>query len=307
VDNGADIISNSWGSSSYSQALEDAANYAYSQGVIVIAAAGNKNLSSKYYPAGYQNVVGVGATNSDDDKASFSNYGNWVDLAAPGEDILSLRASGTSMGAPHDTYTTVASGTSMACPHVAGVCALLLSVNPYMGPDDARDILIETVDVVFDPGICLSNGRLNVHKALLGAVPSKGYVSLDREGYNCSCQVGISLADCDIAGAGTQDVSVSCGSDSETVTLTETSSSSGVFAGQIWTSSGGANSGDGILQVYHDGDIFVTYQDADDGSGNPAIVMDGALVDCVSPTISDVDVTILGQDVTVSFETDEYT
>ncbi|NIN34406.1 MAG: S8 family serine peptidase, partial [Gammaproteobacteria bacterium] len=54
--------------------------------------------------------------------------GDWVDIAAPGVDILSLRAEGTSLGTIYDDYTTVASGTSMACPHVAGACALLLSV-----------------------------------------------------------------------------------------------------------------------------------------------------------------------------------
>ncbi|HUW19732.1 MAG TPA: S8 family serine peptidase [Sedimentisphaerales bacterium] len=320
VNNGADVISNSWGSYDYSQSLEDAIDYAYSQGVIIVASAGNEKGNTPPYPAGYDHVIAVAATDSNDDKATFSNYGNWVHLAAPGVHVLSLHATGTDMYAdgehfyPHgDTSAPmyIASGTSMACPHVSGACALLLSVNPHMTPDDANNILLESVDVVFDPNdeICRSNGRLNAYNAVLAAVPSKGYVSLDRNYYNCASNVGISLADYDLAGAGTQDVNVTTtGGDFETLTLSETDPNSGIFTGVIWTDSGDPSVGDGILQVADGDTITVSYEDANDGTGNPASPNDTATVDCIDPNItSDVNLTVVGPDVRVTFQTSGYT
>lgn len=139
TENGADVTSNSWGGGSYSAALEEVIDYAYSQGVITVASAGNSNSSTPTYPASYDHVIAVAATDSDDEKASFSNYGDWVDIAAPGVDILSLRGSGTDIYEGKSGYTPgdafypygdddatmyICSGTSMACPHVAGACAL---------------------------------------------------------------------------------------------------------------------------------------------------------------------------------------
>ncbi|MHC4624048.1 MAG: S8 family serine peptidase, partial [Planctomycetota bacterium] len=95
VENGADVISNSWGGASDADSLRETIDYAYSQGVIMVAAAGNDNTDSPTYPANNDHVIAVAATDSDDQKASFSNYGDWVDIAAPGVDVLSLRADGT--------------------------------------------------------------------------------------------------------------------------------------------------------------------------------------------------------------------
>ncbi len=96
VEAGADVISNSWSLSEDSQALRDAINYANSQGVIVVAAAGNYNSSMVRYPAAFENVISVAATNTIDSRWYYSSYGNWVDIAAPGMNILSLLANGTS-------------------------------------------------------------------------------------------------------------------------------------------------------------------------------------------------------------------
>ena len=135
ADNGANITSNSWGGGGYSQTDQDVINYAHDQGLVMIASAGNNPTSEPHYPAAYENVIAVIATDSNDQKATFSTYGEWADISAPGVDILSLRAAGTSRGTVYDDYTTVASGTSMACPHVSGLAALILSKWPSMSSD----------------------------------------------------------------------------------------------------------------------------------------------------------------------------
>ena len=86
---GADVISMSWGGYYKSQLIRDALDYAYSMNVVLVAAAGNDNSNAKSYPACYDNVISVAATSPDDKKALFSNYGETVDVGAPGEFILS--------------------------------------------------------------------------------------------------------------------------------------------------------------------------------------------------------------------------
>ena len=305
VENDADVISSSWGGDDYSETLEKAIDYAHSQGVIMVAAAGNDNSDSAHYPAYYEHMIAVAATNSNDAKASFSNYGDWVDIAAPGVDILSLRAAGTSRGTPYDSNTTVASGTSMACPHVAGACALLLSFNATLTSDEVNDVLMETGDPI-SPGICVSDGRLNLFNAMLAAVPSRGNISLEHDVYSCSSVVSILLLDCDIKGQGNQAVTLTAGGgDTETVLLTEGAPAIGVFTGTIPTASGAPNIEDGTLQLLHGEIITATYQDQDDGTGNPAAAADTALADCESPEIFNVQIDVPGPEPTVIFKTNE--
>lgn len=162
---GADVISCSWGSYAPSQTLADAIQAALSQGVVVVASAGNEGVSSALYPASLPGVISVGATDSKDQMASFSNYGGWVSLSAPGVDILSLRAWGTSIGNVQDAYTTVASGTSMACPFVSGAAALVLSRRPTLTSDQVGGLLKLTSDPI-QTAHYLGQGRLNLQKAL---------------------------------------------------------------------------------------------------------------------------------------------
>ena len=156
---GADVISMSWGGYEDSQLIKSAIDYAYNNGVVIIASAGNENTYLDSYPASYDNVIAVAATDGNDCRAGFSNYGSWVDVAAPGVDIPST--------IPNDIYETY-SGTSMACPHVAGLAALLLSKNsqcPYPA-QMVKSIIRFTTDNI-DTDQDIGTGRINAYKALL--------------------------------------------------------------------------------------------------------------------------------------------
>jgi thermitase len=155
TDNGADVINLSLGGSSGSSTLESAVNYANSRNVVVIAAAGNSNTSSVFYPAGYPVCIAVGSTDQNDNKSSFSNFGSWVDVAAPGSSILSTY--------PGNRYATL-SGTSMAAPHVAGQAGLLFAYLGLSTPNSTIRARIEnnTVNV----GTWVARGRVNVRASL---------------------------------------------------------------------------------------------------------------------------------------------
>jgi hypothetical protein len=298
VNNGADVISNSWSKIEYSQTMQDAIDYAYSQGVIVVGSAGNLNNSTPRYPANNDHVTAVAATNSLDDKATFSNYGDWVDIAAPGVDTLSLRASGSDAGTPYDSYTTIMSGTSMACPHVAGACALILSKNPELTVDNVYDILITKTDAISE-GICHSNGRINIRKAVKS-------VNFDRCQYTCLDEVNIKLIDFDREGQPQVIVSLqSDGQDYETVVL-ERANSPWLFTTAVSTEMAGPVIEDGVLQVSHGQTITVTYEDPNDGTGYPSTETDHADIDCQNPMILNVQIdTVTCRAVIIKFETDE--
>ncbi len=167
---GARIISISWGSDYDSALIHDAITYAYENGVLVVAAAGNSNSNLKVYPAAYDEVVAVGATDQTDEKASFSNWGSWIGVAAPGIDILStmptyhvtLNDEGYSLD-----YDFI-SGTSAACPHAVGVAALIWSRFPSATRDWVRGQLSLTADDLGDPGFdsIYGSGRVNARKAV---------------------------------------------------------------------------------------------------------------------------------------------
>lgn len=119
VDNGASVINVSIEFKEPSPELEDAVNYAWSRGVVIIAAAGNEGSESPVYPACYENCIAVAAIRQDDTLAPLSNYGDWIDVAAPGFDIYSTL--------PDNSYG-YKSGTSFASAYVSGLAALLFSV-----------------------------------------------------------------------------------------------------------------------------------------------------------------------------------
>ena len=304
VENGADVASNSWIGGPYIETVQQAINYAYSQGVIMVAAAGNGNTTVPFYPAYYDHVISVAATDSDDNRASFSNYGQWVDIAAPGVDILSLKAQDSSIGTVYDQYTTVLSGTSMSCPHIAAACALLVDIRPGISIDSIEQVLTESADDI-DQEICAS-GRLNMYAAMLRMRGPRGTVWIDEDAYSCASLMKIKLFDTDLEAYGSQQITVTTdGGDYETVFLTESDSTHGIFAGGISLESGPPNTEDTILQVSHGQVITATYNDTDDGTGNPATVTDTAQVDCEPPVIFNVNIDAPGPEPTVTFQTDE--
>jgi subtilisin family serine protease len=161
---GVDLTSNSWGGGSYSQALYDAIAGANANEMAFVAAAGNgyaDNDASPHYPSSYDlpNVIAVAATDHDDAKAAFSNWGaTSVDLGAPGVDILSTL--------PGNNYGPN-SGTSMATPHVAGVAALIRAVSPAVPVGQLKSVLLNATDPVASmAGRTVSGGRLNAFFAI---------------------------------------------------------------------------------------------------------------------------------------------
>ncbi|MBK8177863.1 MAG: S8 family serine peptidase [Planctomycetes bacterium] len=120
ADMGFQVVSMSFYSDGVTPAERTAIDYCWSHGVLPVAAAGNDSQVLPYYPGAYDNVLSVAATDQNDNKASFSNYGTWVGVGAPGVSLSTVSGS--------NGYTTGFAGTSGACPHVAGVAALLFSV-----------------------------------------------------------------------------------------------------------------------------------------------------------------------------------
>ncbi|MHC4620975.1 MAG: S8 family serine peptidase, partial [Planctomycetota bacterium] len=176
VDNGGDVLSNSWGGTYYSQPLKDAIEAADANSLLFVAAAGNDSMNNDIlpvYPSCYDcnNIIAVMSTDHNDEKSSFSNYGpTSVDLGAPGTDILSTfptYVTSAMQSAGFSTYYETISGTSMAAPHLAGACALAWSEHPTLTHLEIKDILSQWTDELEAlDGLCVSNGRLNLYAAV---------------------------------------------------------------------------------------------------------------------------------------------
>jgi gliding motility-associated-like protein len=160
IANGANVVNMSWGGGFFSQTYQDLFDIAYAEGVVCVAAAGNSNVNVPMYPASYNHVISVAATDQSDQKAVFSNFGTTVDVAAPGVSIYSTLTGSTSL------YGNK-SGTSMASPIVAGLVALMMDANPLATIDEIETCLTTTCDPVVGPfsGQC-GGGRINAFEAL---------------------------------------------------------------------------------------------------------------------------------------------
>lgn len=157
ADQGAQVINMSFGTLDNSQTLRDAVNYAMGKGVVLVASAGNNNTSAPQYPAAFSGVITTAATDLNDSKASFSNYGTYVYIDAPGSNIFSTY--------PGGRYSVV-SGTSFSAPMIAATAALIRSLQ---ATGISSDIAAGAINIDSkNPGYShqLGYGRIDVYKAV---------------------------------------------------------------------------------------------------------------------------------------------
>lgn len=172
AENNGQVINMSLGGYSFSQFEQDAVNYANSRGVVIFAAAGNDGGTIMNYPAGYANVIGVGATTNQDLRAGFSNFNSSVDLSAPGHNVYSTLPTYpvaiNSYGYLQD-YDYL-SGTSMATPMAAGLATLVLSRAPNYTPAQVEQVMEAYADDLGDAGRddYFGFGRINAFQTLMG-------------------------------------------------------------------------------------------------------------------------------------------
>lgn len=173
ANNGADVINMSWGGPGFSQTNQNLMNTVANMGIVLIAAAGNDNVSAPHYPSAYNNVLSIASIDWNDVKSSFSNYSTTVDLSSPGgigspgpSGVLSTTYSSGQFG-NYDAYI----GTSMASPVAAGVAALILSVNPDLTPAQVESIMKTTsADIsTQNPTYIglLGSGRIDAYAAVI--------------------------------------------------------------------------------------------------------------------------------------------
>jgi thermitase len=188
VSHGAQVINLSLGGLDNSSTIKLAVEQAYQSGVIILAASGNDGSGVPLYPAAFPEVIAVGATDRYGDRASFSNYGSHLELAAPGQSIYS-----TLPGNSYESWN----GTSMASPHVAGLAGLLLSQNPSLSNQQVRQLMVATSQDLGTTGrdSYFGYGRINARYALTQTpddgsnypVPTPGPYPTPSPGYTPLC------------------------------------------------------------------------------------------------------------------------
>ncbi len=174
ANNGARIATCSWGSSN-TGGIAAACDYFIAAGGLIFKAAGNSNNSTADYMCARTDVYSVAATDSSDVRASFSSYGTWVDIAAPG---VSINSTYHNHAAPASDYVASMSGTSMATPLVAGIAANLWSQFPTWTRAQVWDRLRTTTESIdaLNPSFAgqLGSGRVNLHRALTNTTGGGG-------------------------------------------------------------------------------------------------------------------------------------
>jgi thermitase len=162
ADHGAKVINMSLGNYADSEFLHDAIKYAYNQDVVIVAATGNDNTERPGFPAAYPEVFAVSATDSNMKRASFSNYGDYIDVVAPGASIASTYL---------DNQYAALSGTSMASPHVAALAGLIRSRNSNLNNEEVMRLMRESVVDLGTKGRdqYFGYGQVDIYKALRAA------------------------------------------------------------------------------------------------------------------------------------------
>lgn len=165
VDHGARVINISIGGASSSAVLQSAIDYAWSRNVVVFASAMNDSSTVPNYPAACTHAVAVSATDSNDSLTSFSNYGSWIAISAPGNNILT-----TSMGGGYGYW----SGTSFSSPIATGVASLALAVDPTLTAPALVTLIEKNADDLGTPGFDASFGwgRVNAYKVVTAGQPA---------------------------------------------------------------------------------------------------------------------------------------
>lgn len=159
---GVDVINMSWGSYGSSTSHQMVFNLAFSQGIVSVAAAGNDGFPFMAFPAAYNNVISVGATDQANNLSNYSNYATNIDVYAPGDNIWSTLGSGT------DQYG-YKSGTSMSAPIVSGIVALMKCNNSLLSPSDIKSCLHNTANFITGPNYIIS--LVQSDNALLCSAP----------------------------------------------------------------------------------------------------------------------------------------
>lgn len=179
----ANIISMSWGGKDTSlyKTLHTLIDAAHKKDIILIAAAGNDGEDSVNYPAGFENVIAVGSTGVNDIVSKNSNYGNYIDVMAPGDTIYSTLCYSPDYG--------TLSGTSMSCPMVAAACALMRSVQPNLSAKQVEICLKATADHIDSKNNAkydnkLGAGRMNVSSAMQCAMHNSVSSFSETDGWN---------------------------------------------------------------------------------------------------------------------------
>lgn len=158
ADNGAKVINMSLGGAgTCSSTYQNAVNYAYNRNVVVVVAAGNNGTTAKQQPASCANVISVASTTETDGKSSFSTYGTWVKVAAPGSNIFSTDYNGGYVNK---------SGTSMATPIVAGMIGLMWSTGRYTTASSVMSKVYSSSDAISGSGSWWQYGRVNAYRAV---------------------------------------------------------------------------------------------------------------------------------------------
>lgn len=167
TDRGARIINLSLGATTDSAIMREAITYAHDRGVIIVASAGNQGSSTPYYPAAYEHVLAVGATDAADAWWPKSNFGDWVDVTAPGVAIFSA-----SVGATETPYADI-TGTSAAAPFVSGLAALILSQQPELTAEEVQALISEHASDLGQPSRddYYGYGRIDVLRTLTAVAP----------------------------------------------------------------------------------------------------------------------------------------
>ncbi len=168
ADNGANVINMSLGDTVNSFLIQDAVEYAYRRGCVLVAAAGNSSEQGSYYPAALENVISVAALDSEN-QLGISNFGASIDIAAPGEEILTTDLS--------QSYG-IKSGTSMAAAHISGVAALLISANPSCSNDQVYKWIMDSsrqlsITNLVGAGLVDAYSALTSHNGLIAEITTR--------------------------------------------------------------------------------------------------------------------------------------